>query len=281
MVAMSAWNFSWQERAASAAHPRRPIRIAISGTAGRVAYNLVFDIAAGMLFGPHQPVAVSLLDLPETMQLLEALRLELMDCAFPLLAELKHSDDPAESFAGADWIILLANTLRRFPAMSRLDMLRSSGPIYVEHGRAINHATATARILVVAEPCNTNCLVAMTNAPDVPRERWFALNRLTRMRATAMIAEKAGVPVSQVNCVTVWGNHSEKIYVDFHNAFIGDRPAAQVITDKDWPRNVLEPAVTHRQHQIELLRGATPSATAVQAILGTIRSLTTPTPFRQ
>ncbi|HEX4142834.1 MAG TPA: malate dehydrogenase [Pirellulales bacterium] len=260
--------------------PPVPVRIAVSGAAGRVAYDLMFPIAAGGLFGLGRPVSLSLLDLPKRMQLLEATRLELQDCAFPLLSELRLSDDPAEAFADADWIVLLGGTGLAHNGMSRLDLIRENGPIYVEHGKAINHVAPTARILVVAEPCNTNCLIALKQATDIPEERWFALNRLDRMRATAMIAEKAGVPVARVNRVTVWGNHSEKIYVDFHNAFIDDRPAGQVITDRAWVRGVLEPTVARRERQIQKLRGATPAGTAVQAILGTIRSICTPTHLR-
>jgi malate dehydrogenase len=261
--------------------PAVPVRIAISGAAGRVGYGLVFPIAAGGLFGPTQPVSLSLLDLPEKTELLEATRLELQDCAFPLLNDLRLSADPAEGFAGADWIVLLAGTRLTFDGMSRMDLVRVNGPIYVDHGQAINRVAPTARILVVAEPCNTTCLIALKHAPDIPEERWFALNRLDRMRATAMIAQKAGVPVARVNRVTVWGNHSERIYVDFHNAFIDDQPAGQIITDLAWVRGVLEPTVAHRERQIQQLRGATPAETAVQAILGTIRSISTPTPLRQ
>jgi malate dehydrogenase len=260
--------------------PPVPVRIAISGAAGRVGYELLFPIAAGGLFGPGRPVSLHLLDLPDRMQLLEATQLELQDCAFPLLSELRLSADPAEAFACADWIVMLAGAGPARDGMSRLDLVRENGPTYVEHGRAINHVAPTARILVVAEPCNTNCLIALKQAPNIPEERWFALNRLDGMRATAMIAEKAGVPVARVNRVTVWGNHSEKIYVDFHNAFIDDRPAGQVITDQAWVRGVLEPTVAKRERQIQQLRGATPAGTAVQAILGTIRSISTPTALR-
>ncbi|HEY1785839.1 MAG TPA: malate dehydrogenase [Pirellulales bacterium] len=260
--------------------PSVPIRVAVSGAAGRVGYELVFPIASGGLFGPCRPVSLSLLDLPDRMHLLEATRLELQDCAFPLLGDLRLSADPAEAFADADWIVLLAGAPLRFDGTARLDLVRQNGPIYAEHGQAINRVAATARILVVAEPCNTNCLIALKHAPDIPEERWFALNRLDRMRATAMIAQKAGVAVARVNRVTVWGNHSEKIYVDFHNSFIDDRPAGQIITDPAWARDVLEPTVAKRERQIQQLRGSTPAETAVQAILGTIRSISTPTPLR-
>jgi malate dehydrogenase len=277
--------WSWKDPSDSSSapgdEPPAPVRIAISGAAGHVAYRLIFDIASGGLFGPTQPVSLNLLDRAASLDLLRATRLEVMDGAFPLLADLRISDDPNEAFAEADWIVLLASTLPKSPAVSRADLVRANGPIYVEHGRAINRVAPSARILVVADPCNTNCLIALKNAPDVPREHWFAMNRLDRMRATALIAEKAGVPVARVHCVTVWGNRSPKVYVDFHNAFIGDRPASQVITDRDWARQVLEPTISQRGSQLRQLRAGSPSATAVQAILGTIRSIASPTPFRQ
>lgn len=257
-----------------------PMRVAVSGAAGRVGYSLVFRIASGGLFGAHQPVSLSLLEAPAAMHSLAAIDLELRDCAFPLLSHLQLSDDPEEAFADADWIVLLAGAPLQHREQSRFDLLRENGPLHLEHGRAINAASKHARVLVVAEPCNTNCLVAMSQAPDVPREHWFALNRLDRMRATSLIAEKARVPVSQVNRVTVWGNHSEKMYVDFHNAFIGARPAPAVIDDMQWVREVLQPTVRTRTSEIYRLRGATPAATTAQAILGTIHSFSTPTPFR-
>jgi malate dehydrogenase len=259
--------------------PAAPLNVAVSGAAGRVAYGLVFRIAAGELFGPHQPVALRLLDVDGAIELLTAIQLELLDCAFPLLTSLQLTTHADEAFADADWIIMLASSGRLAWDAPRLDLVRANAPLYVEHGQVINRVAARARMLVVAEPCNTNCLIALHQAPNVPREHWFALNRLARMRATALIAEKAGVAVSQVNRVTVWGNLSEHIFVDFHNTFIGDRPAHQVILDRDWPRKVLEPAVARRESEVFRLRGSTPAATAVQAILGTIRSITNPTPF--
>jgi malate dehydrogenase len=259
--------------------PAAPIRIAVSGAAGHIGYNLVFRIAAGGLFGPSQSVTLSLLETPLAMKSLQGLCMELKDCAYPLLNEVHVSTDPVEAFHRADWIILLAGWPWAFDSASRIELLHRNGPLYVEHGRAINQAAPTARILVVAEPCNTNCKIAMSEAPNVPVEHWFALNRLDRMRATAMIADKARVPVAQVNRVTVWGNHSERIFVDFHNTFIGSQPAGEVITDQNWVRQVLEPTVATRSREIYALRGATPAATAAQAILGTIRSISTPTPF--
>jgi malate dehydrogenase len=261
--------------------PPPPVRIAISGAAGRVGYGLAFQIASGSLFGFRQPLTLSMLETPPAMKHLQAMRLELRDCALPLLDDVLISDDPHEAFADADWIVMLASRVAKPSAESRHDLVRANSPIYAEHAAAINNVALQARALVVAEPCNTNCRVAIKYAPNLPAERWMALNRLDRMRATALIAEKAGVPVARVNRVTVWGNRSGKIFPDFHNAFIGERPAHQVITDSRWAREVLEPTISGREQELFENYGATPSGTAVQAILGTIRSSTAPTPVRR
>jgi malate dehydrogenase len=207
--------------------------------------------------------------------------MELTDCAFPLLDSFVVTDDPLEAFADADWIVLLAGSPVDVPRPSRIDVLKANGGIYVEHGRAINQASPSARILVVAAPCNANCMIAMSQAHDVPKQHWFALNRLDRMRATALIAQKAGVPVSQVNRVNVWGNHGELMYVDFHNAYIGNAPAHEVIQDLQWSHETLQKSVANRSSEIFRLRGRSPIATATQAILGTIHSIVTPTPFER
>lgn len=258
-----------------------PIRIAISGAAGRLGYALIFRIAVGGLFGREQPVSLSLLDVPEFLPLLEADEIELKDCAFPLLADVRIETIPEAAFAGADWVILLAGKPVGPTMRQPSELIRENAPIYAAHGRAINSACSNARVLVVANPCNTNCLIAHRHAPEVPRENWFALNRLDRMRATALIAEKAGVPVREVNRVIVWGNHSESLYVDFPNAFIGERPAPEIITDPDWPRQVLHAEVANRSRSVVDLRGCSPAGTAAQAILGTIRSITAPTPYNR
>jgi len=258
---------------------RRPIHVAISGAAGTVGYGLLFRIAAGGMFGADQPVALRLLEHPRQMARLRATAMELTDCAFPLLHSHSITDDPLEAFAGADWIILLAGSPRETPRPARTDLLRRNGAIYVEHGRAINKASPAARILAVSAPCNANCMIAMSHAPDVPKEHWFALNRLDAMRGTALIAEKAGVPVGHVNRVTVWGNHSELQYIDFHNAFINETPARGLIHDVQWAHETLQAAVARRSAEVFELRGGSPAATAAQAILSTVRSLTMPTPF--
>jgi malate dehydrogenase len=257
-----------------------PIRISLTGAAGRISYALVCRIAAGAMFGPDQPVALSLLDVPEMMPLLDATMMELDDCAFPLLSSVRTSTDAVEAFSDADWILLLGSATFH-EGMTRSDALLANGPIFQTHGRAINESAKTARMLVVANPCNTNCLLARSMAHDVPPEHWFALTRLDQNRATAMIAHKANVPIDQVTRVTAWGNHSHSVFVDFHNAWIGDRPAHVVIRDEAWVREVLEPGVSTRGEVLRSTRKASPAASAAEAILGTVRSLTTPSPLHQ
>ncbi|HEU5119293.1 MAG TPA: malate dehydrogenase, partial [Isosphaeraceae bacterium] len=182
-----------------------PIRIAISGAAGRIGYALVFRMAAGGVFGRDQPVSLSLLDVPDAVPILQANEMELKDSAFPLLEGLSISSDPVKAFKDADWVILLGGHPLGRKYTNRIDLVRENGPIFVDHGRAINQACPSARILVVANPCNTNCLIAAQHAPNVPREHWFAMNRLDWMRATSLIAHKAEVSVAQVNRVNIWG----------------------------------------------------------------------------
>jgi malate dehydrogenase len=256
-----------------------PVRVAISGAAGRTAYSLLFRIANGGLFGLDQAVELSLQDVPDAHPQLEARVIELRDCAFPLLASVRISTEPESAFGGADWIILLGGTRLRSTSQSRHDLLRENAPIMVAHGRAINWASPTARVLVAISPSNTNCLIAMSQAQDVPKEHWFALNQQFRMRAIAMVAERAGVPVTQVTRLTVWGNNSENVFVDLRNARIANRPALEVIRDADWTRNVLEPAIAERASEIVRLTGGSPAGSAAQAILTTIRAITVPTPF--
>jgi malate dehydrogenase len=255
-----------------------PIRVAVTGAAGRISYALLFRIVSGGTFGPEQPVFLSLLEVPEAQPLLEALMMELFDGAYPLLAGMRARYDAAEAFADADWIILLGSAPYR-PGITRSELLRANAPIFQAQGRAINEAAPSARILTVANPCNTNCLIAKSMARNVPPEHWFAMTRLDQNRAKAMIAAKTGVPVDQVTRVTVWGNHSATIYPDFHNAFISGRPAYEVIRDPQWVLKVFEPTVCGRGSQILKLRGGSPAGSAAQAIIGTIRALTTPTPF--
>jgi malate dehydrogenase len=258
--------------------PVRPIRIAVTGAAGRISYSLLFRIAAGAIFGPNQPVRLSLLDVPEAMPILDATMMELQDGAFPLLWGVRKSADAVEAFAAANWIVMIGSATIT-PGMSRPELRRANAPIFKEQGEAINEAAPAARILVVANPSNTNCLIAQSAARDVPAEHWFAMMRLDQNRARAMLARKADVLVEQVTRVTAWGNHSPSVYPDFHNAFIDDRPAGEVITDRQWVREVFEPGVAGRGQELWEARGASPAGSAAQAIIASIRSITTPTPL--
>ena len=255
-----------------------PIRIAVTGAAGKVGYSLLFRIAAGAMFGPEQPVELSLLGSPEGQARLDPIQMELFDCAFPMLVQVQATTDAFQAFDGADWVILLGSTPYR-PGLQRSDLLLANGPICREHGQAINEAAPGARILVVANPCNTNCLVARSVAPDVPSGHWFALTRLDQSRARALIAEKADVSPDRVKRVVAWGRHGPTIYPDFHNSTIDDRPAYEVIDDPHWVRTTFEPSTRERGRQILRARGSSPAASAAQAIIGTVRSLITPTPF--
>jgi malate dehydrogenase len=257
-----------------------PIRIAVTGAAGRISYALLFRIAAGSMFGPEQPVALSLLEVPGMLPVVDATIMELDDCAFPLLRSVRASTDPAEAFAGADWVFLIGSAPYH-PGMTRAEALLNNGPIFVTQGRAINEVAKTARILVVANPCNTNCLIARSTTRDVPPDHWFALTGLDHNRARAMLARRANVAVDHVTRMTAWGNHGPSVFADFHNAWIGNRPAHEVVQDPAWVRDVFEPEVADRAVAFHKLRGTSPAASATQAIIGTVRALTNPTPHER
>jgi malate dehydrogenase len=257
-----------------------PIRVAVTGAAGRISYALLPRIASGGMFGRDQPIALSLLEVSARLPMLDATMMELDDCGFPLLRSVRGTSDAVEAFEGASWVILIGSTPVD-PDLSRTDLLRANGPIYLAQGRAINESAKTARVLVVANPCNTNCMIARTAARDVHPEHWFAMTRLDQNRARSMLARKAKASVDQVTCVTAWGNHGPSVFADCHNARIGDRPAPEVIHDPDWVRNVFEPGVARRGRVLLDVRRASPAASAAHAILATVRSLITPTPFEQ
>jgi malate dehydrogenase len=204
--------------------------------------------------------------------------MELEDCAFPLLAGVRATDKAEEAFEGADWVILVGG-LPRKEGMSRADLIRANGPIFTGQGKAINDcAGPDVRILTVANPCNTNCLIARSHAPKVPADRWFAMTRLDQNRAASQLAKKAGVPVGQVSSVTIWGNHSDTQYPDYKNARINGRPATEVITDRAWLTDTFIPTVAKRGAAVIKARGASSAASAANAALGSVRSATSPTP---
>src|SRR4051795_2444688 len=201
---------------------KAPIRVAVTGAGGQIGYALIFRIVAGGLFGPDQPVALQLLEITPALPALRGTLMELEDCAFPLLADVVATDRAEQAFEGADWVVLVGG-LPRKDGMSRADLIRANGPIFTGQGRAINEAAGpNVRVLAVANPCNTNCLIARSHAPRVPADRWFAMTRLDQNRAASQLAKKAGATVSQVTHMTIWGNHSDTQYPDYKNALIGD-----------------------------------------------------------
>jgi malate dehydrogenase len=262
----------------TASPPTRPIRVAIAGAGGPAASTLIFRIAAGALFGPTQAVALSLLERVEKQAILEASATALRGGAYPLLSGVKIGCDPRQVFVGADWVILLGGDL---PAgeVERIGIARVNAPTFAALGRAVNETAPWARVLVAASPCNTNCLVARSYAPDVPADHWFALTLLTQSRARALVAAKAGVPVRRVSRLTVWGNDSEAAYADLFHARVGGLPAHQVIDDPAWVRDVFFPALERRYRTIQGLDMASSAGTVAHAVLATVRSIMAPTPL--
>ena len=215
----------------------KPVRVTVTGAAGQIGYSLVFRIASGQLLGPDQPVDLRLLEIPQAMGALDGVAMELVDCAFPLLAGLDLHDDPAEAFDGVN-IALLVGSRPRTKGMERAELLSENGKIFTVQGKAINDRAADdVKVLVVGNPANTNCLIAMNNAPDVPRERFTAMLRLDHNRAIAQLANKLEVPVTEVTQMGVWGNHSPTMYPDLFHAHVAGKIAAGVVDDQEWIEN--------------------------------------------
>jgi len=249
-----------------------PIRVAVTGAAGNIGYALIFRIANGDLFGPDQPVILQLLEIPPAMGALEGVAMELDDCAFPLLSDTILTDDPDVAFAGANWS-LLVGARPRTAGMERKDLLSANGPIFVTQGKAINdNAASDVRVVVVGNPANTNCLIAMHNAPDVPQERFTAMTRLDHNRAQSMLAKKAGRPLHTVKNVAIWGNHSATQYPDLFHASIDGQPAAAVVADFSWIRRTFIPAVQQRGAAVIAARGASSAASAANACINHVQS---------
>ena len=257
---------------------KAPIRVAVTGAAGQIGYSLLFRIASGAVFGPDQPVALNLIEIEPGMKALEGVVMELEDGAFPLLKDIRPTADLSDGFGEANWALLVGSVPRK-AGMERGDLLGINGKIFTGQGQAIqSNAAADVRVLVVGNPCNTNCLIAMNNAPDIPQNRWFAMTRLDENRAAAQLAAKAGAQVSEVSNVTIWGNHSATQYPDYYNAKIGGQSAPAVISDDTWAHVDFIPTVQQRGAAIIQARGASSAASAANAAIDTVRSLTNPTP---
>lgn len=260
---------------------KKPIRVAITGAAGQIGYSLLFRIASGAVFGPDQPVELNLIEIEPGMKALEGVKMELDDCAFPLLNGIVTTCDLNEGFKGANWALLVGSVPRK-KGMERSDLLGINGKIFIGQGQAIEkNAADDIRVLVVGNPCNTNCWIAMTHATNIPANRWFAMTRLDENRGRAQLAQKAGVHVNEVTNMTIWGNHSSTQYPDFYNAKIGGKSATEVISDEAWLKNDFIPIVQKRGAAIIEARGLSSAASAANAAIDTVRTLVTPTPEGQ
>jgi len=255
-----------------------PINVAVTGAAGQIGYSLLVRIASGAMFGPDQKVKLHLIEIEPGMKALEGVVMELDDCAFPLLDGIVATSDLNAGFNGVNWA-LLVGSVPRGKGMERKDLLTINGGIFTGQGQAIAaNAASDVRTLVVGNPCNTNCFIAMTAAKDVPNDQFFAMTRLDENRAKTQLAQKAGVHVTEVSNTTIWGNHSATQYPDFYNAKIGGKSAADVIGDEAWCQNEFIPIVQKRGAAIIEARGLSSAASAANAVVDTIRGLTTPTP---
>lgn len=256
---------------------KSPLHVAITGAAGQIGYSLLFRIASGSMFGHEQPVVLHLVEVEPALKALNGVVMELEDCAFPLLRSVIATSRLEEGFGGVDWALLVGSVPRK-PGMERKDLLSINGKIFTEQGKALaRHASANVRVLVVGNPCNTNCLIAMNNAPEIPADRWFAMTMLDQNRAVAQLARKAGVRVDEVRKMAIWGNHSPTMYPDFFNAEIQDKPVPEVISDHAWLENTFIPIVQKRGAAILDARGLSSAASAANAVVDTVRALTTPT----
>jgi malate dehydrogenase len=248
-----------------------PVKVTVTGAAGQIGYALLFRIASGQLLGPDTRVHLNLLEIPQAVKAAEGTAMELDDCAFPLLAGIDILDDPNQAFDGAS-IGLLVGARPRGKGMERGDLLEANGGIFRPQGQAINeHAADDIRVLVVGNPANTNALIALSNAPDVPRERFTAMMRLDHNRAISQLASKAGCDVTDIRRMTVWGNHSATQYPDLFHAEIDDRNAAEVVGDQQWIENEFIPTVAKRGAAIIEARGASSAASAANAAIDHVR----------
>src|SRR5258707_687303 len=255
-----------------------PIRVAVTGAAGQIGYSLLFRIASGAMFGPQQPVILHLIEIEPALPSLQGVVMELDDCAFPLLKGVVPTASLEEGFRGVNWALLVGSVPRK-QDMERKDLLGINGKIFIGQGRAIQkNAASDVRIHVVGNPCNTNCLIAMNNAPNIPRDRFFAMTRLDENRGKSQLAKKAGVEITSVSNVAVWGNHSATQFPDFFNAKINGKSAPDVIKDEAWLKGDFISTVQQRGAAIIKARGASSAASAANAIVDSVASIINPTP---
>ena len=257
---------------------KQPVRVAVTGAAGQIAYSLLFRIANGDLLGPDQPVELRLLEIEPAMKVLDAVVMELDDCAFPLLTDVETSTEPKVAFDGVSWA-LLVGAMPRKEGMERKDLISVNATIFGPQGQALAQAAASdVRILVVGNPCNTNCLIARENGREIPAERWFAMTRLDQNRARKLIAQRAGVAVTEVRNLAIWGNHSNTQFPDFENATISGKPASDVVKDDEWLRGEFIKTIQERGAAVIKARGGSSAASAANGAVDSVRSIWNPTP---
>ncbi|CAN5295726.1 malate dehydrogenase [soil metagenome] len=250
---------------------KQPVRVAVTGAAGQIGYALLFRIASGGMLGPDQPVILQLLEIPPAMDALKGVVMELDDCAFPLLAGTVQSDDPAVAFKDAD-IAMLVGSRPRGPGMERADLLEANGAIFTAQGKALNdHASRDVKVLVVGNPANTNCLIAMNNAPDIQGTQFTAMTRLDHNRAISQLAAKTGAPVTDITTMTIWGNHSATQYPDLFHCEVAGENAATKLDDQAWLEGDFIPTVQKRGAAIIDARGASSAASAASAAIDHVR----------
>jgi malate dehydrogenase len=257
---------------------KRPVHVAVTGAAGQIGYSLLFRIGSGQLLGPDQPIVLRLLEVEPAMKALEGVVMELDDCAFPLLSDVVATSDAKQAFEGVSWA-LLVGAMPRKEGMERKDLLGVNAKIFSEQGRVIGEvAGSDVRVLVVGNPCNTNCLIARSNAPEVPAERWFAMMRLDYNRGRGLLAKRARVGPAAVTNLTVWGNHSTTQFPDARNAKINGRPVPEVISDHDWLTGEFVTTVQQRGGAVIKARGLSSAASAANAAIDSVNSIRNPTP---
>ena len=256
--------------------PKKIKRIAVTGSAGQIAYSLLFHLAGGDLLGKDTPIALHLLEVPGALDSLKGVVMELEDCAFPLLQEVRSGSDPREVFKDVDYVFLIG-AKPRGPGMERRDLLEANGKIFIEQGKALNEAAPKALVLVVGNPCNTNCLIALKNAPKMNPMQFFAMTRLDQNRAQSLLARKANVPIDAVSSVVIWGNHSATQVPDFIHAKIEGKPAIEMIQDRKWMEDVFVPEIQTRGATVIAARGKSSAASAAHAALESMHSLIFPT----
>lgn len=260
---------------------KKTVKVAVTGAAGQIGYAFIFRLASGQAFGPDVQIELQLLEIPAALPSLKGVAMELEDCAFPLLNKVSITDDVNNAMRDVNWAVLIG-AMPRKAGMERSDLLKVNGAIFTTQGEAINdNAAGDVRVFVVGNPCNTNCLITMESAVDVPRDRFFAMTMLDENRARMQLALKAGTAVTAVTDLGVWGNHSSTQYPDFYNAKIEQRPAVEVIGDENWLRSQFIPMIQTRGAEVIKTRGASSAASAANGVIDSLRNLTQPTAAQQ